>query len=149
MNISRKAGLILADAIRSRAHGHRPITLAGFSLGALVIFECLQDLCRDSGNNLGVIENVILFGLPAAISPIDRWAQMRMLVAGRFIHCFSSNDWVLRFLYRSTSLTVGDIAGLNAVEHVPGIDNVNMSKFINGHVEYAKKMPEMMRMFNI
>jgi hypothetical protein len=147
VNIAEKSGLVLADAIRKRVHGHRPITLAGHSLGALVIFTCLKELAKDPDANMGVIENVALFGLPKVIFPLENWLRMRMLVAGRFIHCYSRNDWVLRFLYRSTALTSADIAGLNPIS-VTGIENVNMSNFVKGHLEYAEKTAEMLEMFN-
>lgn len=160
LNISKKAGLILADVIKNRVHGHRPvhsfmvspsfqITLAGFSLGALTIFECLLELSNEPETNLGVIENVLLFGLPEEIMPIERWGRIRALIAGRFIHCYSKNDWVLRFLFRSTSLAIGNIAGINPIENVDGIENVNMSNFVKGHLEYTEKMPEMLQLFNL
>lgn len=115
-----------------------------------MIFECLKELsfCETS-QHLGVVENVILFGLPAEICPLERWCKMRMLVAGRFIHCYSKGDWVLRFLFRATSLAVGNIAGLNPIEGVMGIENVNMSDFVKGHLEYAEKIPDMLQLFNI
>ena len=149
LNISKKAGLILADVIRNRAHGHRPLTLAGFSLGALMIFECLRELSKDPAPHLGIIENVVLFGLPAHFIPVHTWHCIRMLVAGRFIHCYSKNDWILRFLYRVTSLTVEDIVGLNALEGVASIENVDMTNFVHGHLEYAEKTNEMLQMLDL
>jgi hypothetical protein len=107
-----------------------------------------MELAKDPANNLGVIENVILFGLPSEMNPIESWAKARMIIAGRFIHCYSKNDWVLRFLYRSTSMTTDEIAGLNPIEAVLGIENVNMSNLVKGHFEYAEKMPEMLQLFN-
>lgn len=121
----------------------------GFSLGALVIFECLQELGRDPRANVGIVEHVVIFGLPARIHPVERWQRARMLVAGRFIHCYSKKDWVLRFLYRTTSLTLGDIAGLNPIEHVHGIENVNMSNFVRGHLEYGDKVAEMVELLGL
>ena len=38
------AGQILADSIIERNLGTRPITLVGYSIGARVIFSCLQEL---------------------------------------------------------------------------------------------------------
>lgn len=114
-----------------------------------MIHECLMELAKDPTGALGRIENVVLFGLPATILPLDKWTRMRSLVAGRFIHCYSRNDWVLQYLHRSTSLTVGDIAGLNPIKQVDGIENVDMSEFVSGHFEYADKVPEMLQMFNL
>lgn len=114
-----------------------------------MIHECLLELSKTPGETIGLIENVVLFGLPAEVLPLEKWSKMRTLVAGRFIHCYSTNDWVLQYLHRSTSLTVGDIAGLNPIEGALGLENVDMSAFVKGHLEYAEKVPEMLRMFNL
>lgn len=125
------------------------MTLCGFSLGALTIYTCLLKLSEDPEAILGAILNVVIFGVPVAIAPIETWGKMRMLVAGRFIHCYSTNDWVLQYLHRSTTLTLGDIAGLNPIPGVDGIENVDMTAHIGGHLEYAEKIPEMIKMFNL
>lgn len=41
-----KAGVLLADALLSGSHGDRPVTLVGASLGARVVFSCLEELAR-------------------------------------------------------------------------------------------------------
>jgi hypothetical protein len=41
---ARKAGHVLADVLQEHVQGHRPISLVGYSVGALAIFECLQVL---------------------------------------------------------------------------------------------------------
>ena len=38
------AGVELAELLASRLHGHRPVTLVGFGLGARVIMQCLLHL---------------------------------------------------------------------------------------------------------
>jgi len=43
---SVKASLVLADAIQERMHGNRPLTLIGYSMGAKVIFDALEELAR-------------------------------------------------------------------------------------------------------
>ena len=151
MIIAQKAGLVLADVIRRRIQGQRPLTLAGFSLGARIIWEALVALSTspNPAESLGIIENVVLFGLPADIGAPEKWIRARTLVAGRFIHCYSKNDWVLRFLYRTTSLTLGDIAGLNPIAHAHGIENVNMSHIVRGHLEYSKKTVEMLQLLHL
>jgi Protein of unknown function (DUF726) len=39
-----KAGRFLAATLRDRVHGYRPVSLVGFSCGALLIYECLRQL---------------------------------------------------------------------------------------------------------
>lgn len=114
-----------------------------------MIFECLLELCTEVDKHLGVIENVIFAGIPAEVYPLDRWAKIRLLVSGRVVHCFSRSDWILQYVYRGTSLAVGDIAGLTAIQGVEGIENVNMTELITGHTEYSTKMPELIKLVNL
>lgn len=44
---------------------------------------------------------------------LRQWALMRALVSGRFIVGYNPHDVVLKFVYRASTLTVGDIVGLN------------------------------------
>jgi hypothetical protein len=73
-----------------------------------------------------------------------------MLVAGRIVNCYSVNDWVLKFLFRTTaSLKVENVAGLSPIESVDGVENVNMSSFVFGHLEYAEKVAAILEMLNL
>uniref|UniRef100_A0A0E0K7T1 DUF726 domain-containing protein n=1 Tax=Oryza punctata TaxID=4537 RepID=A0A0E0K7T1_ORYPU len=47
---SDKAGKMLAEVLLKGLQGNRPVTLIGFSLGARVIFKCLQELALSSDN---------------------------------------------------------------------------------------------------
>jgi thioesterase domain-containing protein len=60
LNRSDKAGKILADVLLKGGQGSRPVTLIGFSLGARVVFACLEELAKrgDTGNSS---ECLILF----------------------------------------------------------------------------------------
>lgn len=59
------AGKILADSLVERNLGTRPITLVGYSLGARVIFSCLQELAKKGA--FGIVQNVYLFGSPVVV----------------------------------------------------------------------------------
>jgi hypothetical protein len=48
-----EAGEHLAEALLTRAHGSRPITLIGFSLGARVIYHCLLEMSKRKPDSLG------------------------------------------------------------------------------------------------
>lgn len=127
-----KAGQVLADAIINKAQGERPLTLVGYSLGAKVIFSCLKTLAERKA--FGLVESVVLIGTPAP-STAAEWRQIRSVVSGRVVNVFSTNDYILGFLYRSHSIQYG-VAGLQAVENVKGVENVDVSDFIKGHTNY-------------
>jgi hypothetical protein len=127
-----KAGLVLADALINKAQGERPVTLIGYSVGARLIYSCLMSLVERRG--FGLVENVILMGAPC---PSDEapWRAMRSVVAGRLINVYSENDYILGFLYRTFNIQYG-VAGLQEIEEVRGIENVNVSDMVSGHLRY-------------
>jgi hypothetical protein len=82
----------------------------------------------------GLVESVVLIGAPAPSMSTD-WRAMRSVVAGRFVNVYSENDYVLGFLYRTSSIQLG-VAGLQEIRDVRGIENVNVSDFVSGHLRY-------------
>ncbi|KAG9132295.1 hypothetical protein Leryth_012966 [Lithospermum erythrorhizon] len=129
---SDKAGIILADVLLQGLQGQRPVTLVGFSLGAKVIFKCLEILAENE-HGAGIVERVVLLGAPISIRD-SNWEAVRKVVGGRFVNVYSSNDWMLGFAFRANLLTQG-LAGIQPVE-VPGIQNVEMTELIEGHSSY-------------
>ncbi|RDW83109.1 hypothetical protein BP5796_04600 [Coleophoma crateriformis] len=129
---SNKAGEVLADALINKAQGERPVTLIGYSLGARVICSCLNSLA--SRKAFGIVESVILIGAPVP-SNSDNWRVMKSVVSGRMTNVYSENDYILAFLYRATSLQYG-IAGLQPIKDVEGVENLNLSKEVSGHLRY-------------
>jgi len=127
-----KAGEVLADALINKAQGERPVTLIGYSLGAKLIFTCLQKLAERKA--FGLVESVVLIGTPAP-STAAEWRRIRAVVSGRVVNVYSTDDYILAFLYRSSSIQLG-IAGLQAVEDVKGIENVDVSEMVTGHTSY-------------
>lgn len=135
-------GLIMADSIIARNLGNRPITLIGFSLGSRVIFSCLKELA--SKGAYGLIQNVYLFGSPIVANK-DEYMKARSVVSGRFVNGYASNDWILGYLFRATSGGIMRVAGLAPVENVPGIENMDATQFVNGHMAYRAAMPKLLR----
>ena len=127
-----KAGEVLADALISKAQGERPVSLVGYSLGGRVIYSCLLALAERKA--FGLIDSVVVMGAPMP-SETAEWRNLRSMVSGRFVNVYSENDYILAFLYRTSSVQLG-IAGLQAVEGVPGVENVDVSKMVNGHLKY-------------
>jgi len=129
-NRADKAGLVLADALINKAQGERPVTLIGYSLGARMIYSCLMSLAERRA--FGLVESAVLLGAPAP-SDSAPWRAMRSVVAGRLINVYSENDYILAFLYRTSSIQFG-VAGLQEVQDVKGVENVNVSDMVSGHL---------------
>jgi hypothetical protein len=127
-----KAGEVLADALINKAQGERPVTLIGYSLGARVIYTCLLSLAKRRA--FGLIESVVMMGAPTPSDTSD-WRIMRTVVSGRLVNVFSQNDYVLGFMYRTSSIQYG-IAGLQRVVGLPGVENVDVSEDVSGHLRY-------------
>ncbi|VDM95076.1 unnamed protein product [Thelazia callipaeda] len=157
---AKEVGEHLAEVLLSRAHGNRPITLIGFSLGARVIFHCLMTMSGRSSNcgiYKRIINDVILLGAPVSASPIQ-WHQMSQVVGGRVINGYCTSDWLLRFIYRTMNAQF-TVAGTGPVECKQGkkIANFNLSHIVNflnniifllsqvkGHLDYSYKLTEVL-----
>ncbi|KAJ9703645.1 hypothetical protein PVL29_005099 [Vitis rotundifolia] len=129
---SDKAGKLLAEVLQKGLQGNRPVTLIGYSLGARVIFKCLQYLA-ETEQNAELVERVVLLGAPISFRD-ENWEVARKMVAGRFVNAFSTNDWTLGVAFRANLLTKG-LAGIQPVD-VPGIENVDVTELIEGHSSY-------------
>ncbi|GAW19519.1 hypothetical protein ANO14919_090060 [Xylariales sp. No.14919] len=132
-NRSEKAGQVLADALINRMQGERPVTLIGYSLGARVIYACLRALAERKA--FGLVDTVVLIGAPVPSNAVH-WGMMRSVVAGKLYNVHSENDYILGFLYRSTSLQLG-IAGLQGVgAEIEGVEDLDLSEEVHGHLRY-------------
>ncbi|KAH7026286.1 uncharacterized protein B0I36DRAFT_352172 [Microdochium trichocladiopsis] len=129
---SEKAGMVLADALINKVQGERPVTLIGYSLGSRVIYSCLTELANRKA--FGLVESVCLVGAPVPSDTIT-WRRMRSVVAGRVINVYSTKDYLLGLLYRTSSLQYG-VSGLQSIRDVPGIENVDVSELVEGHTQY-------------
>jgi pimeloyl-ACP methyl ester carboxylesterase len=136
------AGLILADSLIDRNLGKRPVTLLGYSLGSRVIFSCLKELA-DKGA-YGLVQNVYLFGSPLVANK-DEYTRARGVVSGRFVNGYSSNDWILGYLFRATSGGIMKVAGLAPIEGIPGLENLDCTKLVNGHMDYRAAIPRLLK----
>ena len=135
---AKAAGSVLADVLLHRHLGVRPITLIGFSLGARVIFYALLDLAKKGA--YGIVQDVFLLGATVT-APLSTWLEVRSVVSGRFVNGYARSDWVLNYLFRATSGGLNTVAGLRPVENVPGLENVDVTDKIAGHMSYRTFMP--------
>ncbi|EHB14721.1 Transmembrane and coiled-coil domain-containing protein 4 [Heterocephalus glaber] len=135
---SAEVGKHLAHILLSRQQGRRPVTLIGFSLGARVIYFCLQEMAQEKDCQ-GIIEDVVLLGAPVEGDP-KHWKPFRKVVSGRIINGYSRGDWLLRFVYRTSSVQLR-VAGLQPVLlQDRRMENVDLSSVVSGHLDYAKQM---------
>ncbi|KAJ1142269.1 hypothetical protein NDU88_008596 [Pleurodeles waltl] len=109
---SAEVGKHLAHILLSRQQGRRPVTLVGFSLGARVIYFCLQEMAREKDCE-GIIEDVVMLGAPVE-GDAKYWSALTKVVAGRIINGYCRGDWLLSFVYRSSSVKL-NVAGLQPV----------------------------------
>ncbi|XP_029292333.1 transmembrane and coiled-coil domain-containing protein 4 [Cottoperca gobio] len=138
LNRSAEVGKHLAQVLRSRQQGKRPVSLIGFSLGARVIYYCLQELANDQGSE-GVVEDVVLLGAPVDGSE-KAWERITRVVAGKIVNGYCRGDWLLGFLYRSSAAQLS-VAGLQPINiQDRRIINVDLSSVVKGHLDYMRQM---------
>ncbi|RDL38498.1 DUF726-domain-containing protein [Venustampulla echinocandica] len=142
---SEKAGEVLADALINKAQGERPVTLIGYSLGARVLYSCLRSLAERRA--FGLVESVVFIGAPVP-SDADNWRAMRSVISGKVFNVYSENDYILAFLYRATSVQFG-VAGLQEISTVEGVDNLNLSKEVSGHLRYPELVGKILKRVGI
>ena len=136
------AGLILADSLIDRNLGTRPVTFVGYSLGSRVIFSCLRELQRKGA--YGLVQNVYLFGSPI-VAKREEYLKAVSVVSGRFVNGYATNDWILGYLFRLTKGGISRVAGLGAVENINGLENLNVTDLVPGHMAYRTAMPRLLR----
>uniref|UniRef100_A0A8C1BPW4 Transmembrane and coiled-coil domains 4 n=1 Tax=Cyprinus carpio carpio TaxID=630221 RepID=A0A8C1BPW4_CYPCA len=111
--------------------GKWPVNLTGFSLGAHVIYFCLEELANDQGS-----EDAVLLGAPEDGSE-KAWQGLSRVVAGKIVNGYS--DWLLGFLYGSSSVQ-RSVAGLQPISSQDcKIINVDLSS-VKGHLDYMHQM---------
>ncbi|KAH9626557.1 hypothetical protein KSS87_005537 [Heliosperma pusillum] len=143
---SDKAGKLLAEVLLEGHHGHRPVTFIGFSLGARVIFKCLQCLAESEGDNAGIVERVVLLGAPISLKD-ENWPLARKMVSGRFVNAYSTNDWTLGIAFRSNLVSQG-LAGIQPVDAF-GIENVDVTQIIESHSSYMHMTDQIVKQLDL
>ncbi len=139
---AKMAGQILADALQGQAQHNRPVTLVGYSLGARVIFYALLELSQRG--LVGLVEDVIMVGNPVMATPTE-WEQIATVCSGRVVNAYLPKDWVLGLLYRASTVGFTGVAGLGPVEGVLGIENVDLTGVVDGHLAYRTRMGHVLR----
>lgn len=130
-------GKTLANLLMQRVHGKRPLTLIGLSLGANILFSCLEELVKN--REYGLIQNVVFIGGTVSISNASRWKDLKSVIPGRFINAYSSKDWIISYLFRDAKLNY-EICGLEPCFEKFGIENIDISKITESHFDYQNTL---------
>ncbi|XP_025909484.1 transmembrane and coiled-coil domain-containing protein 4 [Nothoprocta perdicaria] len=140
---SAEVGKHLAHLLLGRQQGKRPVTLIGFSLGARVIYFCLQEMAQEKDSQ-GIIEDVVLLGAPVE-GDAKHWKAITKVVSGRIINGYCRGDWLLGFVYRTSAVQLS-VAGLQPV-HLDDrrMINMDLSSVVNGHLDYMKQMDTILK----
>ncbi|WVR09722.1 hypothetical protein IAU60_006798 [Kwoniella sp. DSM 27419] len=157
---AKKAGRLLGEVIEKRVQGERPVVLVGSSVGALTVLHALlylASLPAPSGSAPipTYVESAYLISLPAAPTA-DEWRSCRSVTARRLVNAWSDADLVLAGVVRlhevvSRAAVMSNgirVAGLGPVEQ-PGVQDVDVSTVLRGHMELQAKMPEVLRIIDL
>ncbi|MDW1743436.1 DUF726 domain-containing protein [Vibrio sp. Vb2531] len=129
MNNSINAGRRLAELISEETNGY---IFMGHSLGARVSFHALLN-----AQELASIEKIYLLG--GAVSNTAPWTKaIEKHPNLQIINCFSSNDYVLKSLYKIGTLFSNKPVGLEGIQNSKTslIYNVDLSELVKGHMDY-------------
>ncbi|THH10806.1 hypothetical protein EW145_g1066, partial [Phellinidium pouzarii] len=138
--LALKTGKVLGTLLAAGVFGTRPVTLTGYSLGALVVLAALEYLADlPPAQSMHLVQDVFLLGTPA---PADGsawpWTRARRVVAGRLVNVYTDaeSDYVLALLSRVSfdAAAAGSwgVAGLQPVA-VAGVENVKCEG-VEGHI---------------
>ena len=87
----------------------------------------------------GAPERTVAVSRPDVRVPVPSdtatWRRIRAIVPGRIINVYSTKDYLLGLLYRTSSLQYG-VAGLQTIRDVHGVENVDVSDLVDGHTQY-------------
>jgi hypothetical protein len=148
-----RAGILLASTlVNTYISDPRPVSLVGFSMGARVIFSCLKQLklflnggdddCP-AGN---IIEHAVLMGAPVSADSHE-WDDLRDVVSGRLINCYSDSDLILALVYRVEGLRLS-VAGVTRIAS-SRTESFNVGSIIHQHGDYCSKTNEILKFVHI
>mmetsp|Transcript_24192 Transcript_24192/g.61898 ORF Transcript_24192/g.61898 Transcript_24192/m.61898 type:complete len:863 (+) Transcript_24192:99-2687(+) len=147
---AQRAGALLAEVLLEREHGARPVILVGFGLGARLLYDALIALAEalegGDGRAAGVVQHVVLMGLPATCEP-EKWGRIRKVAAGRLVNCYRPNDLVLSMVHRAANLALG-VAGLSEVQ-ATGVENYDVSGIVSAHHKYRHSTGAVLEMIGL
>ncbi len=132
---AERTGVILADILKRC--DNQKFVLIGHSLGAKVVYSALATL---SSSDYANIETVYLLG-GAVSNTTNNWSAASKCIINTIHNYYSSNDWILKYLY-----TLGTFFSSNPCGHMPILDvnkvnNHDVSDVVKSHMEYVPNFP--------
>jgi len=127
---AKEAGAALAHTLRQRRCGERPVSLLAVSIGARVVWHCLETLASlPPSEGTGHVLDVLLLGAPVTSNPA-RWERLAPLVSGRMINAYVPADSMLGALYRIDHLASTGCCGNSAVpSHL--VENLDATELVH------------------
>ncbi|OXB77288.1 UNVERIFIED_CONTAM: hypothetical protein H355_002280 [Colinus virginianus] len=96
----------------------------------------------------GIIEDVVLLGAPVE-GEAKYWKAITKVVSGRIINGYCRGDWLLGFVYRTSSAQL-NVAGLQPVKlDDRRMVNMDLSSVVSGHLDYMKQMDTILKAVGI
>ncbi|KAB0380037.1 hypothetical protein FD755_007821 [Muntiacus reevesi] len=96
----------------------------------------------------GIVEDVVLLGAPVD-GEAKQWEPFRKVVSGRIVNGYCRADWLLSFVYRTSSVRLR-VAGLHPVLlQDRRVENVDLSSVVSGHLDYARQMDVILKAVGI
>ena len=152
---AKLAGKILALFLACNVEFNNcQINLVGFSLGCQVIKYCIKQLDKIEGHR-DMINNVLFMGGATVINEQkkNKWRNIfEKTVGGRVINCYSTHDYVLKFLF--TNCTNKNPIGINKINlkdkdgEYDIIEDYDFSYLKLGHIEYRDNFDEIFNKVN-
>lgn len=88
-----------------------------------------------------LIADVIFIGLPRVIDK-KVLTSCRRVTGGRLVNCYTKNDWLLSLMFMARA---GIPAGVREVRDVPGVENFDVTHFVESHTRYADAIPSILQ----
>lgn len=128
---AHKVGVLLANELKQKDETY---ILIGHSLGAKVIYSCIEQL---SPYNKTHIQSIHLLG--GAIDKSKDWQKISKAVTNKIYNYYKKDDKVLKYLYKIGQLkqmSLEEPIGINEIHGSKKIRNVNVGDIVSNHMGY-------------
>ena len=116
------------------------INLVGFSLGTLVVMNCILELERM--NRHDIVYDVLLMG--GVVNAADFNKAAWRVVNHKIINCYCDTDLILKFLLKVVDYSINPIGLSPILSASKKVENVDVSKQADGHTKYREHLHDIM-----